>query len=90
MGWSQHNVDKMARLRVLAANGEHIKLVTRNINNFTEEKKKVIEQHDKVYKMISNKAIVRADGMNFSIPEMKYGEHEIREELREILSFKAM
>ncbi|MDD2628265.1 MAG: hypothetical protein PHR25_01730 [Clostridia bacterium] len=80
----------MARLRVLAANGEHIKLVTRNINNFTEEKKKTIEQHDKVYKMISNKAIVRAEGMGFSIPEMKYGEHEIREELREILSFKTM
>ena len=90
MGWSQHNVDKMARLRVLASNEQNIKLVTRNTNNFTEEKKKVVIEHDKVYKMISTKTFIRADGINFSIPEMKYGEYEIREELREILSFKAM
>jgi len=90
MGWSQHNVDKMAKLRVLAANGQHIKLVTRNTNNFTEEKKKVVKQHDKVYNMISAKTFIRADGISFSIPEMRYGEYEIREELKEILSFKAM
>lgn len=90
MGWSERNVDKMARLRILAANGKHIKLVTRNSNNFTEEKKKVVEEHDKVYNMISGKTFMRADGISYSIPEMKYGEYEIREELKEILSFKAM
>lgn len=87
MGWSETNVDKMARLRILRANGENIKLVTRDIKNIDENK--IIEQ-EKVVKMIKKEKYKREAGISFAIPELKYGDYEMREKLKEIVGYKAI
>ena len=85
MGWKESNVDKMARLRILRANGENIKLVTRN--NISEEK---IEKQKKISKMIKVEKYKREDGIYYTIPEIKYGDYELREKLKEIIKCKAI
>lgn len=87
MGWSETNVDKMARLRVLAANGENIRLITRNKNNIDEE---IVNSQEKVSKMIKIERYKRDDGICYSIPELNYGDREMRQKLREIVNYKAI
>lgn len=90
MGWSEINVDKMARLRVLAANGENIRLITRNTNAITEEKQEQIEKQKEVSKMIKKERYKREDGICISIPEIKYGDYEMSRKLKEIIECKAI
>lgn len=90
MGWSETNVDKMSRLRVLGANGENIRLVTRNTNIITREKEEQINNQKEVSKMIKKERYKREDGVCFSIPEIRYGDYEISRKLQEIVECKAV
>lgn len=90
LGWKEENVDKMARLRILAANGENIKIVTRNINTEKEEVREKIEKQKEVIKMIKKEKYKREDGISYTIPEIKYGDYELRRKLREIIECKAI
>ena len=87
LGWSEHNVDKMERLRILRANGTNIRVVTRNENNTSKEK---IEEHQKVIKMINNVKRKQEAMIACSIPELQYGDYETRRKIREILAYKAI
>ena len=87
LGWSEHNVDKMARLRVLRANGTNIRVVTRNENNTSKEK---IEEQQKVIKMINNVKRKQEAMIACSIPELQYGDYETKMKIREILAYKAI
>lgn len=87
LGWSEHNVDKMARLRILRANGTNIRVVTRNENNTSKEK---IEEQQKVIKMINNVKRKQEAMIACSIPELQYGDYETRRKIREILAYKAI
>ncbi len=87
MGWSQTNVDKMARLRVLAANGENIRLVTRNIKNIAES---IIKEQETVKKMMNKDRYKRDDGVIYNIPELKYGEYDLRDKIKEIIKYQAI
>jgi len=87
LGWSKENVDKMARLRIARANGENIRLITRNEKNISEEK--IIKQKE-VNKMIHKETHIRDDGICYSIPEINYGEYEIRRKMKELISYKAV
>lgn len=87
LGWSENNVDKMARLRILRANGTNIRIVTRNENNISKEK---IEEQQKVIKMINNVKRKQESMIAYSIPELQYGDYETRRKIREILAYKAI
>lgn len=87
MGWSETNVDKMARLRILRANGENIRIVTRNRNNIKVE---IEEKQKEISKMIKKDRYKREDGICFSIPEIKYGDYELSRKLKEIVECKAI
>ena len=87
LGWSEHNVDKMERLRILRANGTNIRVVTRNENNTSKEK---IEEQQKVIKMINNVKRKQEAMIACSIPELQYGDYETRRKIREILAYKAI
>lgn len=86
LGWSKESVDKIARLRILALNGKNIKIITRN----KEENKERIEKQKEVKKLIKNKNYIRDIGYSYTIPEIVYGEHEIRQKIKEIISNKAI
>lgn len=75
LGWKEENVDKMARLRILAANGENIKIVTRNVNEGKKEVKEKLEKQKEVSKMIKKEKYKREDGISYTIPEIKYGDY---------------
>lgn len=90
LGWKEENVDKMARLRILAANGENIKIVTRNINEERPEVKEKIMKQREVSKMIKKEKYKREDGICYTIPEMRFGDYEIREKLRELIKCEAI
>lgn len=87
LGWSEHNVDKMARLRILRANGTNIRMVTRNEDNRPKEK---VEEQKKVIKMINNAKRKQEVMTTCSIPELQYGDYETRRKIREILEYKAI
>lgn len=87
LGWSEHNVDKMARLRILRLNGTNIRVVTRNENNTSKEK---IEEQQKVIKMINNVKRKQEAMIACTIPELQYGDYETRRKIREILAYKAI
>ena len=88
LGWKEDNIDKMARLRILAANGENIKIVTRNLNK--SEIKDKIRKQKQVSKMIKKEKYKREDGLCYTIPEMRFGDYEMREKLRELIKCKAI
>lgn len=90
LGWKESNVDKMARLRILAANGENIKIVTRNLDENKPEVKEKIKNQKQVSKMIKKEKYKRSDGICYTIPEMRFGDYEIREKLRELIKCKAI
>ena len=90
LGWKESNVDKMARLRILAANGENIKIVTRNLNGNKPEIKEKIKKQKQVSKMIKKEKYKREDGLCYTIPEIRFGDYEIREKLRELIKCKAI
>ena len=90
LGWKESNVDKMARLRILAANGENIKIVTRNLNENKPEIKEKIKKQKQVSKMIKKEKYKREDGLCYTIPEIRFGDYEIREKLRELIKCKAI
>ena len=90
LGWKESNVDKMARLRILAANGENIKIVTRNLNEKKPEIKEKIKKQKEVSKMIKKEKYKREDGICYTIPEMRFGDYEMREKLRELIKCKAI
>lgn len=87
LGWSKENVDKMARLRIARANGESIRLITRNIKNISED---IIKNQDKVSKMIHKERYKREDGLCYSIPEIKYGDYETRRKISELINYKVI
>lgn len=88
LGWKEENVDKMARLRVLAANKDNIKLVTRNRNNKQIQEKE--EKQNKVRKMIKIEEYKREDGIIYAIPEIQCGDYEIRMKIKELIKCKAI
>ena len=90
LGWKESNVDKMARLRILAANGENIKIVTRNLNENKPEIKEKIKKQKQVSKMIKKEKYKREDGLCYTIPEIRFGDYEMREKLRELIKCKAI
>lgn len=90
LGWKEDNVDKMARLRILAANGENIKIVTRNLNEEKIEVKEKIKKQRQVSKMIKKEKYKREDGICYTIPEIRFGDYEMREKLRELIKCKAI
>ncbi len=87
LGWSKGNVDKIARLRIAKANGENIRLITRNIKNIDEI---VLKNQNKVSKMIHKDRYKREDGICYSIPEINYGNYETRMKISELISYKAI
>lgn len=90
LGWSKENVDKMARLRVMRENGTSIKLLTRSQENLTEEEQDKLELQRKVCKMINKDKYKRAEGICYTIPELRYGDNEMKNKLREIIECKAI
>ena len=87
MGWNKSNAGKIAKLRIMSANNENIKLITRNKENIKEE---VQVKQKEVIKMIKNKNIIRNDGLIYSIPDMIYGDFEFKEQIKEILANKVI
>lgn len=87
LGWSKENIDKMARLRIARANGENIRLITRNIKNISEN---VITNQKKASKMIHKERYKREDGICYSIPEINYGDYETRRKISELISYKVI
>lgn len=90
LGWKEDNVDKMARLRILAANGENIKIVTRNLNKNKPEVEEKIKKQKQVSKMIKKEKYKREDGICYTIPEMRFGDYEMRRKLSELIECKAI
>ncbi len=90
LGWKESNVDKMARLRILAANGENIKIVTRNLNKNKFEVKEKIKKQRQISKMIKKEKYKREDGLCYTIPEMRFGDYEMRQKLSELIKCKAI
>lgn len=90
LGWKEDNVDKMARLRILAANGENIKIVTRNLSKNKPEVEEKIKKQKQVSKMIKKEKYKREDGICYTIPEMRFGDYEMREKISELIKCKAI
>lgn len=78
----------MVRLRVLAANKENIKIVTRNRNNKQIQEKE--EKQNKVRKMIKIEGYKREDGIIYTIPEIQCGDCEIGMKIKELIKCKAI
>ena len=90
LGWSKENVDKMSRLRIMRENGINIKLLTRSVNNLNKKEEEKIKSQKEVSKMIYKDKYKRAEGICYTIPELRYGDYEMRNKLSEIIKCKAI
>ena len=74
----------------IKSNGENIKIVTRNLNENKPEIKEKIKKQKQVSKMIKKEKYKREDGLCYTIPEIRFGDYEMREKLRELIKCKAI
>ena len=88
LGWSKENVDNMARLRAMQANGEDIRVITRNRLNMSKKQREQIEENIKIKKKVTRK--IKYNDTTFSIPQLTFGDRETRMKLKDLLAYKAI
>ena len=72
----------------MQANGEDIRVITRNRLNMSKKQGEQIEENIKIKKKVTRK--IKYNDTTFSVPQLTFGDKETRMKLKDLLAYKAI